>query len=139
MLLRSLPVLAGILVVLPALSLADTDRLTLPAVIQRALEVAPEVRVAEAEIAAREGELTQAGAWPNPALDARADDKLGQEDGRGGTDLTELALRQPIPLGRLGHQRAAAAANLDFEKAASLRDQIRGLRARDLGLGPAHP
>ena len=32
----------------------------------------------------------------------------------------------------------AAAANLDFEKAASLRDQIRALRTRDLGLGPAH-
>ena len=29
----------------------------------------------------------------------------------------------------------AAAANLDFEKAASLRDQIRALRTRDLGLG----
>jgi protein-arginine kinase activator protein McsA len=30
-----------------------------------------------------------------------------------------------------------AAANLDFEKAASLRDQIRALRTRELGLGTA--
>jgi excinuclease ABC subunit B len=37
----------------------------------------------------------------------------------------------------LNQQMKAAAANLDFEKAASLRDQIRNLRARDLGLGPA--
>jgi excinuclease ABC subunit B len=37
----------------------------------------------------------------------------------------------------LDQQMKAAAANLDFEKAASLRDQIRGLRTRDLGLGPA--
>jgi excinuclease ABC subunit B len=37
----------------------------------------------------------------------------------------------------LDQQMKAAAANLDFEKAASLRDQIRALRARDLGLGPA--
>jgi protein-arginine kinase activator protein McsA len=29
----------------------------------------------------------------------------------------------------------AAAANLDFEKAATLRDEIRTLRTRDLGLG----
>jgi excinuclease ABC subunit B len=29
----------------------------------------------------------------------------------------------------------AAAANLDFEKAAALRDQIRALKTRDLGLG----
>jgi excinuclease ABC subunit B len=36
----------------------------------------------------------------------------------------------------LDEQMKAAAANLDFEKAASLRDQIRSLRTRDLGLGP---
>jgi len=29
----------------------------------------------------------------------------------------------------------AAAANLDFEKAAALRDEIRRIRAADLGLG----
>ena len=39
----------------------------------------------------------------------------------------------------LDQQMKAAAANLDFEKAASLRDQIRALRTRDLGLGPAGP
>jgi excinuclease ABC subunit B len=39
----------------------------------------------------------------------------------------------------LDQQMKAAAANLDFEKAASLRDQIRSLRTRDLGLGPAGP
>jgi excinuclease ABC subunit B len=39
----------------------------------------------------------------------------------------------------LDEQMKAAAANLDFEKAASLRDQIRSLRTRDLGLGPASP
>jgi excinuclease ABC subunit B len=36
----------------------------------------------------------------------------------------------------LDEQMKAAAANLDFEKAASLRDQIKQLRTRDLGLGP---
>ena len=39
-------------------------------------------------------------------------------------------------LATLDQQMKAAAANLDFEKAASLRDQIRSLRTRDLGLGP---
>jgi excinuclease ABC subunit B len=34
----------------------------------------------------------------------------------------------------LDQQMKAAAANLDFEKAASLRDQIRALRTRDLGI-----
>jgi excinuclease ABC subunit B len=36
----------------------------------------------------------------------------------------------------LEQQMKGAAANLDFEKAAALRDQIRGLRTRELGLGP---
>jgi excinuclease ABC subunit B len=39
----------------------------------------------------------------------------------------------------LEQQMKASAANLDFEKAAALRDQIRNLRTRDLGLGPADP
>jgi excinuclease ABC subunit B len=37
----------------------------------------------------------------------------------------------------LDQQMKAASANLDFEKAAALRDQIRALRTRDLGLGPS--
>ena len=42
-------------------------------------------------------------------------------------------------LATLDEQMKAAAANLDFEKAAALRDQIRALRTRDLGLGPGAP
>ena len=36
---------------------------------------------------------------------------------------------------RLGDEMRAAAANLDFEKAASLRDQVRSLKTGELGLG----
>ena len=61
-----------------------------------------------------------------------------------------MAVPEPRPAGRLvfrsqaeldahlaGLEREmrAAAANLDFEKAAGLRDQIRALKTRDLGLG----
>jgi cobalt-zinc-cadmium efflux system outer membrane protein len=76
------------------------------------LELAPERRAADAEVAARESELTQAGSWPNPTIDLRADDRLGQEDGRGGTDFTQLALSQPLPLRRVLRERAAAEARL---------------------------
>lgn len=104
----------GGLVTAPSfIAMAGTNTWTLETVVQRTMEVAPEIRSAEAEIAARAGELTQAGAWPNPTVDLRADDRLGQEDGRGGTDLTQIALSQPLPLRRLARQRAAAGANLE--------------------------
>jgi len=104
----------GGLVTVPSLiATAGTNTWTLEAVVRRTMEVAPEIRSAEAEIAARAGELTQAGAWPNPTVDLRADDRIGQEDGRGGTELTQIALSQPLPLRRLARQRAAAGANLE--------------------------
>ena len=106
--------ITGGLVTAPSLiAMAGTNTWTLEAVVQRAMEVAPEIRSAEAEIAARAGELTQAGDWPNPTIDLSADDRLGQEDGRGGTELTQIALSQPLPLRRLARQRAAAGANLE--------------------------
>jgi cobalt-zinc-cadmium efflux system outer membrane protein len=88
--------------------------------IRRALDIAPELRAAEAEIAAREAELEQAGAWPNPTIDVRADNRLGIEDGSGGSGLTQIALSQPLPLGRIARQRAVAEAYLD-----SARENLR--------------
>jgi excinuclease ABC subunit B len=38
-------------------------------------------------------------------------------------------------LAGLEKEMKAAAANLDFEKAAGLRDRIRAIKTRDLGLG----
>lgn len=90
---------------------------TLESSIERATTVAPELRAGEAEVAARAGELTQAGAWPNPTVELRADDRLGQEDGRGGSNLTEIALSQPLPLRRLARQRVAAQASLESAQA----------------------
>ena len=75
--------------------------------IERALAVAPELRAAEAEAAARAGELTQAGAWPNPTINLRADEKLGLEDGRGGYNVNQVSITQPLPLRRLAHQSCA--------------------------------
>jgi excinuclease ABC subunit B len=37
-------------------------------------------------------------------------------------------------IARLEHEMKAAAANLDFERAAALRDSLKALRTRDLGL-----
>jgi outer membrane protein, heavy metal efflux system len=99
---------------------AEAPVWTLDAAVRQALSVAPEIREAAAEIAAREGTLKQAGAWPNPSIDLRADQKLGVEDGSGGTDLTQVAVSQPLPLTRLGHQRDQAEAQL-----AATRERLR--------------
>ncbi len=91
---------------------AEPPAWTLDAAVRKALAVAPEIREAEAEVAAREGALKQAGAWPNPSIELRADQKLGIEDGRGGSDLTQVAITQPLPITRLSHQRAQSGAQL---------------------------
>jgi cobalt-zinc-cadmium efflux system outer membrane protein len=90
---------------------------TLESSIERATTVAPELRAAEAEVAARAGELTQAGAWPNPTVELRTDEKLGIDDGRGGYSLNQVSITQPIPLRRLAHQRRAAEAGLESARA----------------------
>ena len=100
-----------------ALSSAWAQAWSLESSITRALTVAPELRAADAEIAVRTGELTQAGAWPNPTVTLRVDEKLGLEDGRGGYNLNQVAITQALPLRRLQHQRRAAAANIEAARA----------------------
>ncbi len=91
---------------------ADTAGWTLEAATRRVLELAPERHAAEAEVAVRKAELRQAGSWPNPRIDLRADDKLGIEDGRGGNDFTRAGISQPLPFRRLARQHTAAKAAL---------------------------
>ncbi len=85
---------------------------TLMTSVERTLAVAPEMRSAKAEVDTRRGELVQAGAYPNPTLEVRADQKLGVDDGQGGTDLTQAAISQALPLRRLARQKKMAAAQL---------------------------
>lgn len=102
---------------LPALA-QETTVWTLADSVRRALDFAPELRAADAEIAARTGDSIQTGAWPNPTIEIRADEKLGVEDRRGGYNLNQLVITQPLPLYRLPHQRRAAAAGLEAARSA---------------------
>lgn len=81
---------------------------TLHTSMQRALELAPEMQTSEADIARQQGKLEQAGAWPNPDISVQMNNTIGIEDGSGGYDITELAISQPLPLGRLKQQQAQA-------------------------------
>ncbi len=91
---------------------------TLERSIRQVLEVAPEAESAQAGVAAAEGALSQSLVWPNPEFELRGDDRLGKDDGQGGTDLTQFVFSQPLPLsGRLGHQRRMAQAVLKRARA----------------------
>jgi excinuclease ABC subunit B len=57
---------------------------------------------------------------------------------RDGTERFHTQAELDAEIGRLQHEMKAAAANLDFERAAALRDTLKTLRSRELGLiGPA--
>lgn len=116
----NMPVSVGLVILsmlLTAAHAAEAPVWRLDAAVRQALSVAPEIRQAQAEVAAHEAALKQAGAWPNPSIDLRADQKLGIEDGSGGTDFTQLALSQPLPLTRRAHQRDQAGAQLAAARA----------------------
>lgn len=108
----------------PAVVQAEQVIWTLESAVRHALEQAPERHAAEAEVAARRGALRQAGAWPNPILQLRADQKLGIEDGQGGTDLTQAAIEQPLPFVRRAHERRAAEASLTAARHTGLLQQL---------------
>jgi cobalt-zinc-cadmium efflux system outer membrane protein len=97
---------------------------TLESAIQRAMTVSPELKKSQAEIGAREQDLKLSGTWPDPSVEVRVDNKLGKDDGRGGYDLTDITLRQPLPLSRLKYQQSVAESRL---QAASTEQQYRSL------------
>lgn len=97
---------------------------TLSGSIDHVLKVAPEIRAATAEVDVRRGDLTRAGAFPNPTIELRADQKLGIDDGSGGTDLTQIAISQALPLGRLGHQRDMASEQLSAAEEALQQQRL---------------
>lgn len=97
---------------------------TLESSIEQAITVAPELRMAEAEVGARAAERVQAGAWPNPSVEVRTDEKLGLEDGRGGYDVNQISITQPLPLRRLSRQRQAAEAGLNAARAQQMQQRL---------------
>lgn len=96
---------------------ANGEIWTLESATRRVLEVAPERRLSDTAVDMRQGELIQAGTWPNPSIDLRADDRIGQLSGQGGTSLAQLALSQPLPFRRIARQRAAAESGLSAAQA----------------------
>lgn len=94
--------------------------LTLPAAIELAVRGNPDVLIARREVEALEGDDSQAGHLPNPAIDYLRE---GSESGNG---ATTLQLSIPIELGgKRGARRQLAGAALDLG-----RHQLAATRAR---------
>lgn len=116
---RPAALVAGIMLLLPLTAPADDWSLMRSAA--RALEVSPALSGTRAAVTSRQGELSEAGRWPNPHIEITAGDKLGRETGSGGWQGQEYAFSQPIPIGgRLGEQRRAATRELAAAQAAIL-------------------
>ena len=64
-------------------------------------------------------------------------DYLGVPETKNGRQTFRSQAELDAHVAALEKDMRAAAANLDFEKAATLRDEIRMLKTRDLGLGAA--
>lgn len=111
------------LLMVPLALASPESRWTLGASIQRALEVAPEIKAADAAIGKQQGKLEQAGAWPNPSISIQMDETLGLESSDGGYNVTQLEISQALPMGRLTHQRKQAEA--DVASAQALHHQQR--------------
>lgn len=113
------------LLYLSAVPVIGQEIWTLESSMRHVLEVAPEARAADAGIRAQNGALKQAGAWPNPEVGLRVDDKIGKDEGSSGRDLTQLTFSQSLPLGgRLGRERKVASAKLRGAQAERLTQRL---------------
>jgi len=119
------PLLMSVGLLTSPLTFAEsTPRWTLNTSIQRALEVAPEMKAAAAEIGKQQGKLEHADAWPNPNISVQVDNKLGLEDASGGYGISQVAISQALPFGRLTHQRKQAEAELAGAEAHRRHQQL---------------
>lgn len=115
---RSLFVFWLVLACAPGMAATATPAVwNLKSTTQRALEITPELRAADAEVAARKGELKQAGSWPNPTAALSASNSFVANGVSSGASYKQFSFSQPLPIRRLSRQRAMADANLTAARA----------------------
>jgi outer membrane protein, heavy metal efflux system len=101
---------------------------TLETSVQQAISTSPELEKSMAEIGARQQDIDLSSMWPDPEIGFRVDNKMGQDDGAGGYDLTDVLIRQNIPVSRIKYQESAAEASL---KAARFSRQYQSLQVQN--------
>ncbi len=101
---------------------------TLDSSVQQVMSTSPELKKSNAEIGARQQDIKLSSLWPDPEIAFRVDNKMGQDDGAGGYDLTDVVIRQSIPVSRIKYQESAADASL---KAARYSHQYHSLQVQN--------
>ncbi len=101
-----------LLIMVLATSQSAAQQWSLESSVEQAMSTSPELRQASAEIGARQEDTNLSGMWPDPEIGFRVDNKMGQDDGAGGYDLTDVVIRQSIPVSRIKHQESVAEASL---------------------------
>ena len=111
-----------------ARTLEPAGPLTLGSAVAMVLQSNPSLSAASREQEATEGAIVQAGAWPNPTLDAQLEDL--RRDNR----TTTLQLSQPIELGGKRAARVTAAERARDQAASALAARRSELRASTVTL-----
>ncbi len=101
---------------------------TLMSSVQQAIETSPELKKSIAELGVRQADINLSSLWPDPEIGFRVDNKMGQDDGAGGYDLTDITITQSIPMSRISYQEEAAAASM---KAARYTQQFQSLQVQN--------
>lgn len=89
-----------------------TQEWDLEASVRQAIIVSPELKNAVAELGVRQANIKLSSLWVDPEIEFRVDNKMGNDDGAGGYDLSEITISQPIPISRIRHQEEAASASM---------------------------
>jgi len=107
---------------------SSAQQWTLASSLNQAMQTSPELKQSSAEISARQQDINMSGMWPDPEIAFKVDNKMGLDDGAGGYDLTDVVIRQSIPVSRIEYQESAAEASL---QAASYAHQFKSLQVQN--------
>jgi len=112
----------------PSIAQPKAQQWTLESSVQQAIATSPELKKSIAELGVRQADIDLSSLWPDPEIAFRVDNKMGQDDGAGGYDLTDVVVRQSIPMSRIKYQEEASSASM---KAARFSQQFQSLQVQN--------
>ena len=120
--------IALILITVSVTNPSIAQQWTLQSSVEQAIATSPELKKSIAELGVRQADIDLSSLWPDPEIGFKVDNKMGQDDGAGGYDLTDITVRQSIPMSRIKYQEEAAAASM---KAAHFSQQFESLQVQN--------